>query len=165
MSEVVLVFMPFGHTFLPSLALSLLKAGLTARRHPARVHHFSLGFAQRIGQHFYSGISTYSRPSHRHLVGEWIFAKALFGRRTARDRPYLDEVLPRETGSPPTAPPRRPWFGRILDARDRPTASSTNASSACSRRSRAWWVSRAASISTCRAWPWPSASSRRGPSA
>ena len=65
MSDVVLVFMPFGHAFSPSLALSLLKAGLAARGVPADVRYYALDFAQRIGQHFYSGISTYSRSSHQ----------------------------------------------------------------------------------------------------
>jgi len=117
MSEVVLVFMPFGHTFSPSLALSLLKAGLTARGISSRVHHFSLGFAQRIGQHFYSGISTYARPSHRHLVGEWIFAKALFGAPPDGDRPYLDEVLLRRNRQSSEAPASRAMVRKILDAR------------------------------------------------
>ena len=58
MSDVALVFMPFGHAFSPSLALSLLKSGLTARGVAAEVLYYSLAFAERIGQHFYSGIST-----------------------------------------------------------------------------------------------------------
>jgi ribosomal peptide maturation radical SAM protein 1 len=118
MSEVGLVFMPFGHTFSPSLALGLLKAGLTAGGVSVRVHYFSIGFAERIGQHFYSGIATYSRPSHRHLVGEWIFAQALFGPPPGGDRPYLDEVLGRRNRHSSEAPVSLAMVRRILDARE-----------------------------------------------
>src|SRR5262245_25279139 len=92
--------MPFGPAFSPSLALSLLKASLTPSGIEASVRYFSIDFAERIGQHFYSGISTYSRPSHKHLVGEWIFAGALFGEQGEdAERAYLDEVLLRRNKS------------------------------------------------------------------
>jgi ribosomal peptide maturation radical SAM protein 1 len=113
----VLVFMPFGHAFSPSLALSLLKAGLATRGVPARVRYFSLDFAERIGQHFYSGISTYSRPSHRHLAGEWIFSPALFGDRAGAERAYLDQVLLRSNRVSSDRPASPALVRKILDAR------------------------------------------------
>jgi ribosomal peptide maturation radical SAM protein 1 len=93
MREVVLVCMPFGPVFSPSLGLSLLKAGLSSRGIDASVRYFSIDFAERIGQHFYSGVSTYSRPPHRLLAGEWIFAPALFGDAAGDGQAYVEEIL------------------------------------------------------------------------
>ena len=117
MTDVVLTFMPFGHAFSPSLALSLLKAGLTTRGLSSHVRYFSIDFAERIGQHFYSGISTYSRPSHRYLAGEWIFAKALFGAPPAGDRAYLDQVLRRRARDSSDRVVSGAMVRRLLDAR------------------------------------------------
>jgi ribosomal peptide maturation radical SAM protein 1 len=109
--------MPFGHAFSPALGLSLLKAGLARHGLEAVVRYFALDFAQRIGQHFYSGISTYSRPSHRHLVGEWIFSRALFGARAGDERAYLDQVLLRSNRASSDRPASPALVRRILRAR------------------------------------------------
>ena len=50
--EIVLVCMPFGDMFSPSIGLSLLKAELAAQGMPARVRYFSIRFAELIGQGF-----------------------------------------------------------------------------------------------------------------
>jgi ribosomal peptide maturation radical SAM protein 1 len=117
LSDVALVCMPFGPAFSPSLGLSLLKAGLASRGVDASVDYFSVGFAERIGQHFYCGISTYSRPTHRHLVGEWIFAKALFGRRAKGERAYLNQILLRRNRQSSERPVSASLLRRILAAR------------------------------------------------
>src|SRR5262245_59139864 len=115
---VALVFMPFGHAFSPSLALGLLKAGLATRGVKARTHYFSIDFAERVGQHFYCGVSTYSRPTHRHLVGEWIFSKALFGERAGDERRYVEEVLLRRNKRTSERPVSRAMLRKILAARE-----------------------------------------------
>ncbi|MBI3932940.1 MAG: RiPP maturation radical SAM protein 1 [Acidobacteria bacterium] len=93
MTDVLLVCMPFGPVFAPSIGLSLLKAQLTRHGTPSRVRYFSIDFAERVGQDFYCGIASEGRPSTRELAGEWIFSRALF--ESALDDPeaYVQEVL------------------------------------------------------------------------
>ena len=55
--DVLLVSMPFGSAFAPSLGLSLLKAGLVNRGISSRVRYFSIRFAELTGQAFYEGIA------------------------------------------------------------------------------------------------------------
>ena len=95
--DVVLVSMPFGPEMSPSLGLSLLKAGLTARGRPARVLYFTLRFAERIGVSFYSTVATDGSRSVRELLGEWIFRRALFGSTREEDERYVTEVLRRRS--------------------------------------------------------------------
>jgi len=91
---VLLVCMPFGHVFAPSIGLSLLKAGLAAQDIPARVRYYSIPFAERIGQHFYYGLSAQSRPPLEDLAGEWIFSSALFGAEAANEEEeYVEKIL------------------------------------------------------------------------
>jgi ribosomal peptide maturation radical SAM protein 1 len=95
-SDVLLVCMPFGPVFSPSIGLSLLKAGLARRGIPSRVRYFSIDFAARVGQHFYYGISSEDRPLNEDLAGEWIFAGELF-RFTRREvGSYVRQVLRRQ---------------------------------------------------------------------
>jgi ribosomal peptide maturation radical SAM protein 1 len=91
-SDIVLVCMPFGHVFSPSIGLSLLQAELAAQGMRAEVRYFSIRFAELIGQDFYYGISTDSRPSIDDLAGEWIFSRALFG-PGAPDDDYVERIL------------------------------------------------------------------------
>lgn len=93
MNAVVLVCMPFGPVFSPSIGLSLLKAGLTKRGIPVRVRYFSIEFAQRVGQAFYCGIATEGQPSILDLAGEWIFSRGLFATTAEDDATYVEEVL------------------------------------------------------------------------
>ncbi|HXB54650.1 MAG TPA: RiPP maturation radical SAM C-methyltransferase [Vicinamibacteria bacterium] len=93
--SVWLVSMPFGPLFSPSLALSLLKASLAAQGMAARVRYFSLDFAERIGQAFYSDIAAEGRPPLITLAGEWIFSSALFPSCPEDEDRYVAEVLRR----------------------------------------------------------------------
>jgi ribosomal peptide maturation radical SAM protein 1 len=93
--SVWLVSMPFGPVFSPSLALSLLKASLTAQGLPARVRYFSIDFAERIGQAFYCDIAAEGRPPLVTLAGEWIFSSALFPSPGEDEDRYVEEVLRR----------------------------------------------------------------------
>jgi ribosomal peptide maturation radical SAM protein 1 len=91
--EVLLVSMPFGPVFSPSLALSLLQALLARHGRRAHVRYFSIRFAEIVGQSLYSQIASDGRPSIRELAGEWIFSGALAPSSPRDDRRYLDEVL------------------------------------------------------------------------
>jgi ribosomal peptide maturation radical SAM protein 1 len=120
-SDVLLVSMPFGPVFSPSLGLSLLQACLSARGRPSRILYFAIDFAERLGQGLYSGIAAEGRPSIRELAGEWIFSAGLFPPDPERDGRYVDEVLRGgaswmdRSGAPPVS---EALIGRILRARD-----------------------------------------------
>ncbi len=92
-ADVALVCMPFGPVFAPSLGLSLLSAALAEHDLQARVHYFSIRFAESIGQAFYTGIGTDGRPALRDLAGEWLFTRALFGTTAADDERYVTDLL------------------------------------------------------------------------
>ncbi len=110
---ILLVCMPFGGVFAPSIGLSLLKAELAAEGIPARVRYFSIRFAELVGQDFYYKLSTEGTPSVETLAGEWIFSRALFGPR-AENEPYVDRILRKRTLEKPASPA---LIERILRAR------------------------------------------------
>ena len=58
---VVLVNMPFGYLFRPSLSFSLLKALLLERSIPSRLLYAHLQFAEQIGRDFYQELTS-ERP-------------------------------------------------------------------------------------------------------
>jgi ribosomal peptide maturation radical SAM protein 1 len=91
--DVVLVSMPFGPVFSPSIGLSLLRAELAEHQLTARIHYFTIPFAEAIGQAFYSGIAEDGRPALEDLAGEWLFAGALFDTTAADDAAYVTELL------------------------------------------------------------------------
>jgi ribosomal peptide maturation radical SAM protein 1 len=102
MIDVLLVSMPFGPLFSPSLGLSLLQPQVRARGLTCRVEYFTLPFAERIGQRLYSAILNENRAMARAFVGEWIFSHALFDWSRDHDARYLRDVL--------LQPPS--WLGR-----------------------------------------------------
>jgi ribosomal peptide maturation radical SAM protein 1 len=118
--DVLLVCMPFGEVFSPSIGLSLLKAELAGQGVPARVLYFSIRFAELVGQDFYYKLSVEGMPSVETLAGEWIFSRALFGAR-AENEAYVDEILRRRTtslSSDSDGPASPALVARILRARE-----------------------------------------------
>jgi hypothetical protein len=116
---IVLVSMPFGDIFSPSIGLSLLKAELAAQGMSARVRYFSIAFAERIGQGFYYGISSTNTPSIQDLAGDWIFSSCLFG-SGAREEEYVDLILRKrglDVHDEPEIPASSALVARILRAR------------------------------------------------
>ena len=93
MPDVALVSMPFGPVFSPSIGLSLLQAELAEHHLVARIHYFTIRFAEAIGQSFYSDISQEGRPALEDLAGEWLFSKAVFDTTAADDALYVTEML------------------------------------------------------------------------
>jgi ribosomal peptide maturation radical SAM protein 1 len=83
--------MPFGPVFWPSYALSLLKAELRESGFAAQILYFTIPFAERIGQAFYSDLAGGEKPLTCELAGEWIFAASLFGPRDPET--YVEEIL------------------------------------------------------------------------
>jgi len=92
-ADVVLVSMPFGELFSPSMGLSLLKGALNRDGVPSVIRYFGLPFARRIGRPLYFDLSTDDRLSARQLAGEWLFAAALFDRTSEDDERYFNDIL------------------------------------------------------------------------
>lgn len=81
---VLLAALPFDSGKFPSLALSLLKAGLIRQSIACDVRYFSLEYIERIGWADFCELHDNSLGSA--LLGEWIFAEVAHG----EDRPDLD---------------------------------------------------------------------------
>jgi ribosomal peptide maturation radical SAM protein 1 len=90
-TDVVLIAMPFGAVFQPAMSLSLLKAELQPLGVSTRVLYPTLDFAQRIGFKLYNTIAA-NEPTIQGLVGEWVFASALFD-NDAGVEDYVHDVL------------------------------------------------------------------------
>lgn len=89
---VALIQMPFAVTAWPSLGLSLLRSGLTKRGIRSTIYYFNLHFLKFIGPDSYQDLAL-GAPSNADLLGEWVFAEALWGADRDRDEAYLYGVL------------------------------------------------------------------------
>ena len=74
-AQILLLSLPFGLPYMPSLGLSLLKAGLAKRGIAADVCYLGLDFAQTIGYTFYQRLA----HGGAGFPGDWIFYPALYG--------------------------------------------------------------------------------------
>lgn len=100
MSEVVLVNMPFTVLSAPSIALGLLKSGLTRIGVASTLLNLHLRFAELIDQDTYIYIEKIAHPEH--LVREWIFSESLFNHPKNKDLDgYRREVLSVKTVDDP----------------------------------------------------------------
>ena len=90
-AQALLINMPFGPLFRPSLPLSLLKAKLASMKISAKVLYFTIPFAERIGMKLYARISN-GQPRLTDLLGEFLFSRALYGESS---NPYVEEILRR----------------------------------------------------------------------
>lgn len=77
-AQILLLSLPFGLPYMPSLGLSLLKAGLATRGIAADVRYLGLDFAQIIGYAFYQRLA----HGGAGFPGDWIFYPALYGSPT-----------------------------------------------------------------------------------
>jgi ribosomal peptide maturation radical SAM protein 1 len=90
-SQVALVYMPFGLCTGPALGLSLLKGALCQQGHLCDIHYFNLALAGEIGFDNYS-IVALGMPQEI-LLGEWLCAPALWGEDPESDQQYVYGVL------------------------------------------------------------------------
>ncbi len=97
MKRVLLVSMPFATTASPALGLSLLKAALVRDGLPCDVRYLNFDFARRIEPWRYERICNFIPDL---LLGDWIFAAALFGERIPPPERYFPEVLHRLAAQP-----------------------------------------------------------------
>lgn len=84
--------MPFGSLCDPSIALGLLKAGLNRAGISCAVRYFTFPFAAKIGTQLYFELAN-GTPRLTALVGEWLFAEALWGPGRLDSAAYVEEVL------------------------------------------------------------------------
>lgn len=91
-TDVVLVSAPFGPLLLPSLGLSLLKSAVLADNAKVGVEilYLTIDFAKRIGPELYTRITDGDTTCN--LLGEWVFADAVFPDHAA-PRDYITNVL------------------------------------------------------------------------
>lgn len=99
-SEVVLINMPFTVLSAPSIALGLLKSGLTRIGVASKSLYLHLRFAEMIGRDTYTYIEAITHPEQ--LVREWIFSESLFQHPKNRDiEGYVRDVLSIKTVDDP----------------------------------------------------------------
>lgn len=91
-TRVLLISMPYGPLFKPSIGLSLLQASLKPLSISSEILYLTLPFAELTGQNLYKTIAG-GYPGPTALLGEWVFAEALFGRDIPDAEDYLRDVL------------------------------------------------------------------------
>ncbi len=74
-APILLLSMPFGLPYMPSLGLSLLKSGLARRGIAADVRYLGMSFAQTISYPLYQRLAHGGSGN----LGDWIFYRALYG--------------------------------------------------------------------------------------
>lgn len=94
--DVLLISMPFGPLFQPSIGLSSLKGVLQSQQVAVQIRYLTIKFAERIGVSAYHAISN-GNP-YVDLAGEWLFAAYLFEDEAhPRHDAYIDDVLRRQS--------------------------------------------------------------------
>ena len=91
-APVCLVSMPFGAIDRPSIGLSSVQAALRQQEITADILYLNLMFAEGIGASLYHQISD-GQPAYEDLIGEWLFAAAVFGRDQIDTEGFLDQVV------------------------------------------------------------------------
>lgn len=127
--DILFCVLPFGPIREPAIGVSILKSATEAIGLDSRVRYFSLDFAALIGVDLYHQIT--HAFAARELLGDWIFAKALFGSKTPDEKSYLsylfryfsrwEDGVPYENDSGTHLGPKhfieRKLMPRILEAR------------------------------------------------
>ena len=90
MEKVILICMPFSYTNVPALGISLLRGALRQRGIPCDLQYFQLKYAATIGERLNRRVSD-CFPNV--MLGEWLFAPALYGDRLPDPQAYVDDVL------------------------------------------------------------------------
>ena len=125
MKRVLLLDMPFHTTECPSLALSLLKAGLERAGFPCDILYLNLAFVERLCQaqeNVMAGVNTfiaYREMARFVLLGDWLFAADLFGEPAEAGR-HVEEILAciafYSHGAPPVVD-LQAWSSQVLQMR------------------------------------------------
>jgi ribosomal peptide maturation radical SAM protein 1 len=89
-SSVALVNMPIAATQSPSLGLSILKSELTDIKIDSDIHYLNMNYAELVGLEILEDLELIPTAQ---LVGDWIFAEALWGKDKQRDEDYIEQIL------------------------------------------------------------------------
>jgi ribosomal peptide maturation radical SAM protein 1 len=89
--DVLLVNMPLGLHTIPSLGLSLLKAGVKRKGYSAIIKYYNLKFTALIGERNNYDISS-GRPDLHCLLGDWLFSGTLFD-NLLPDEAYIKNII------------------------------------------------------------------------
>jgi ribosomal peptide maturation radical SAM protein 1 len=92
--DVLLVSLPFGLLYSPSIALGILQTQLRASGLSVRSKYLSIDYAAQIGVPLYNKISS-GLPETTDLIGEWIFSSALFPEPPHETLTYLKRTFER----------------------------------------------------------------------
>lgn len=84
--------MPFAVASWPSLGLSLLRSELEKRGISSKIYYLNIDYLKIIGPEIYQDLAI-GAPANTDLLGEWVFAEALWGSDPQRDQAYLYQVL------------------------------------------------------------------------
>ncbi len=90
--DVLLISMPFGPLYSPSLGLSLLKKSLEKDGHAVEIRYFLIKFAKMVGTKFYTDIAN-GFPLNHDLTGEWLFSSSFFKNDTKDIRRYIHQII------------------------------------------------------------------------
>ena len=91
--DVLLICMPFGSVNHPSLALGLLKAAVAPLGVRSQAVYFTIPFAKAVGARPYLHVSRQTFHKGYQVVGDWVFAEALFEEEDLDADGYVEHVL------------------------------------------------------------------------
>lgn len=89
-SPVALVNMPIAPTHTPSLGLSILQASLSDIGISSDIHYLNIKYANLVGL---ESLKLLSYSPTTKLIGDWLFAQALWGKEFMNDKDYIEQVL------------------------------------------------------------------------
>lgn len=89
--DIVFVVMPFADLGRPAIGISLLKSAASQAGYTARVEYCNIALADNLGVELYQRISSSFPPEL--VLGEWFFAKDLFGDTIPADEQYISGPL------------------------------------------------------------------------
>jgi ribosomal peptide maturation radical SAM protein 1 len=111
MSDVCLVFMPYGPVERPSLALGLLKQALVMDGISCEVLYPNFRFAERIGLVPYAELAWVREEN----IGEWTFSGAAFPDFQRDHDPYLERVASLFARHENEAEATRQWIWKVRE--------------------------------------------------
>src|SRR5262245_54053345 len=100
--DVVFAVMPFADPSMPTLGVSLLKAGIARDGFSSHIRYFNIDFVDRIGVDLYRRIANSFPPES--LIGEWFFADVVFGADIPHEEDYFATILNRYPDAPALIP-------------------------------------------------------------
>ncbi len=89
--KVALIYMPFGAFHSPAIGIALLKSELARQGAECETYYFNLTLANELGVTAYHAITEEFPVAS--LLGEWLFAPAVFGENSDADNAYVHDVL------------------------------------------------------------------------